>query len=718
MKSLKNNGYLTSTIVTEQSADLSRSTNQDGIPTTNSVQVTYGQSGVTTTSILQHPINPQKPIGVSRSTSITRRRRGTSRQRLIGVLVITLLVTCLFILLLLVLNTSCKCARESHPNICVTEECVQTAASLLAAMDRTAAPCVDFFQYACGTWNRLHVIPEDRSAISTFEILADQLQVILKRVLEDPPNAYDNNATLKAKKFYKSCMDIARIREIGDVPVKKILEHLGGWPAVVGTSWKPPPYPLEVLLGRLRGDYNVGVLLEQWVGPDDKNSSTNILQLDQMQLALPSRDYYLKKISEIQLKAYHNYMTNVAILLGANPHSAPEEFDRVIVLEKQLANASSPEADRQDTSMMYRKLTLQDLQREVPQLQWLVYLREFINTPIDEKEPVVIYAMPYFVQMGHIIAKTDQRTLHNYILWRFVMSMMPHMIDEYQQKRIEFRKILMGILSERNRWSQCVEWTNKKLGMAVGALFIRENFNHESKETALEMIRTIREAFNELLVENHWMDNETRAVAKKKADSMNERIGYPEFLKNPLELSEEYKMLNITENRFLENIFAVLKYEAYYNLQKLREPVDKNKWSTEPAVVNAFYNPNRNDIDMTSGSEMQFMTQTSEYKIFPILYELGREEKQDKIFQSSKHSDNNDIQNCEEQNKQQDPDNRESPIRINAIKSSLDGSDNFSCQKKGKRNGNADMSQIIDNMFKVQEEMRIKLDHLEFIISS
>lgn len=164
------------------------------------------------------------------------------------------------------------------------------------------------------------------------------------------------------------------------------------------------------------------------------------------------------------------------------------------------------------------------------------------------------------------------RTLHNYILWRLVMSIMPHMIDDYQQKRIEFRKILLGILSERNRWSQCVEWTNKKLGMAVGALFIRDNFNHESKvsfyipkmiminlilcmyiinqkftwffqETALEMIRTIREAFNELLAENHWMNDETRAVAKKKADSMNERIGYPEFLKDPVELSMEYVMV-------------------------------------------------------------------------------------------------------------------------------------------------------------------------------
>ena len=77
------------------------------------------------------------------------------------------------------------------------------------------------------------------------------------------------------------------------------------------------------------------------------------------------------------------------------------------------------------------------------------------------------------------------RTLHNYILWRLVMSITPHMIDEYQQKRIEFRRILLGILTERARWSQCVEWTNKKLGMAVGALFIRENFNHESKVTSL-----------------------------------------------------------------------------------------------------------------------------------------------------------------------------------------------------------------------------------------
>ena len=143
--------------------------------------------------------------------------------------------------------------------------------------------------------------------------------------------------------------------------------------------------------------------------------------------------------------------------------------------------ATLPEADRHDTSNIYRKLTLRELQQEVPQINWLEYLNTFLHTRVDENEPVVSYAMPYLREMGHILRDTDRRVVHNYVLWRLVMNIMPHMIDEYQQKRVEFRKILLGILAERNRWSQCVDWTNKKMGMAVGALFIRDNFNLESK---------------------------------------------------------------------------------------------------------------------------------------------------------------------------------------------------------------------------------------------
>lgn len=146
--------------------------------------------------------------------------------------------------------------------------------------------------------------------------------------------------------------------------------------------------------------------------------------------------------------------------------------------------------------------------------------------------------------------------------------------------------------------------------------YLRFDFNFAFvQEMALTMIHTIREAFNELLAENHWMDDETRAVAKEKADAMNERIGYPQLVTDPEELNKEYDgvsietnlqwylqyviclfQLNITRDRFMINVLNVLKFEAEKDLKKLRQPVDKDKWSTEPAVANAFYSPNKNDI--------------------------------------------------------------------------------------------------------------------------
>ena len=54
--------------------------------------------------------------------------------------------------------------------------------------------------------------------------------------------------------------------------------------------------------------------------------------------------------------------------------------------------------------------------------------------------------------------------------------------------------------------------------------------------------------------------------------------------------------LTIRAEQFLVNLFSILRFEADRNVAKLRKPVDKDKWATEPAVVNAFYNPNKNDI--------------------------------------------------------------------------------------------------------------------------
>lgn len=312
----------------------------------------------------------------------------------------------------------------------------------------------------------------------------------------------------------------------------------------------------------------------------------------------------VKKILKIVSKVTITFCIfwQISILLGANETTAGDTMQEVLDFETQLANISIDEVERYDTGQWYTKLTVGDLIREVPDIDWITYLNTLLAPKIfKESDKIVCYALPYLSNLGKVLKETDERLIYNYIIWRVVMDLVPFLPPQYQVPRAQFRRVLLGVLADRNRWSQCVEWTNKKMGMAVGSLFVKNHFNHESKVVALEMIHGIRESFNELLMENYWMDDATRQVAKDKADSMNERIGYPDYLENAQELAEEYGNITLYPDKFLENIFAILTMEAKKNFGKLGKPVDKNRWSTAPAVVNAFYSPNKNDIVFPAG---------------------------------------------------------------------------------------------------------------------
>ncbi|XKL65520.1 hypothetical protein PGB90_008940 [Kerria lacca] len=509
--------------------------------------------------------------------------------------------------------------RQSRPNLCLTEECVKTAAFLLRGMNQNVDPCEDFFEYACGTWNKIHVIPEDRSSITTFEVLADQLQHILRRLLDEPINSGDNDATIKAKIVYKSCVNLTDIKLNGEFQMKKLVKSFGGWP-VADNMWSETNIiSLEKLFGQMKRQLNDGIVMELWVGPDDKNSSVHVIQIDQLILGLPGRDYFLHSSDGI-LNAYHEYMTAVAILFGANKSEASVEMQKVIDFEIRLASITIPEAQRQDTSKMYSKLTLRQLKKRIPHIAWDEYFNNVLLTQLEEEESIVLYSLSYFIELGKLLMNTNRRVVQNYAIWKLLLNnLLPHMTDTYQQIRLAFKKVLYGISSERNRWSQCVDWTNKKLGMAVGALFIRENFSTESKESAIEMIQNIREAFHELLDENKWMDDETKQLAKEKANAINERIGYPDILTKSSELEIEYQKLNVSQNHFFLNLFNLLSFECMQNMEKLRKPVDKDRWTTEPAIVNAFYNPNKNDIVFPAGILQPFFY--SEY--FPKSVNYG-----------------------------------------------------------------------------------------------
>ncbi|KAK6176464.1 hypothetical protein SNE40_014749 [Patella caerulea] len=524
--------------------------------------------------------------------------RWTNREKYLGALCLLLFVACVVFIIVAFTRSG---LLQGHPEgFCNSRKCVQTAAKLMEGMDFTADPCEDFFKYACGQWNKKHVIPEDKSSFNTFEKLHDELQIILKGQLEEPPSIDDNQASIKAKILYKSCVNVTQLEKVGVDPLRKVLDNLGKWP-VIEPTWDSSNFVVEDMLGYLRGQYNAPILIDCWVGADDKNSSANIIQLDQPVLGMPSREYYLNDKDSENIRAYRKYMYDMAMLLGATEESAKIDLQNVFDFETRLANVTKPQAERHDTGAIYTKVTIKRLQQMTTGFDWLEYFRKFIPSEITEDESVVLFAKDYLINMLKILQNTPPRTIANYVIWRVLLGFAPELTEDFQKIRNEYRRVLQGVKRDKIRWQKCVEYVNERLGMAVGAMFIEDNFKKESKDTALEMIHDIRAAFNELLEENDWMDEETKAFAREKANAMNERIGYPEFITDSELLDKRYELLDFSDDQYFQNVLQLEKGEAIKTMKKLREPVKKDIWEQDPAVVNAFYNPNTNDIVFPAG---------------------------------------------------------------------------------------------------------------------
>nr|KAI8736327.1 neprilysin-like [Biomphalaria glabrata] len=208
----------------------------------------------------------------------------------------------------------------------------------------------------------------------------------------------------------------------------------------------------------------------------------------------------------------------------------------------------------------------------------------------------------YFERLTTVLTNTPKRTVANYLIWRFIIFVLKTSAlgEKYMNLLTNYNKVLFGTSSERARFRICGSYTTNVLRLAVGRMFIENNFDPDSKIIGLDMIKELQVAFDELLEDLDWMDDPTKVVAKEKNSYIAPKIGYPEEIKNDTYIEELYSKLEFDEN-FFENILIVERESYYENLRELRKPIDKEKWSIAPSTVNAFYNPLNNQILFPAG---------------------------------------------------------------------------------------------------------------------
>jgi predicted metalloendopeptidase len=465
------------------------------------------------------------------------------------------------------------------------QESKTTSNSVVSSLDRTADPCVNFHQFACGGWKKNNPIPSDQAIWSRFGELAERNREILRGILENAAKAAKRDANeQKIGDYYASCLDEASINKKGIAVLKPEFDRIAALQDKAG---------LPTLMAHLHGQ-GIDGLFSFYSGADFRNAKEVIAQADQGGLSLPDRDYYLKddaKSVELR-KQFAEHVANTFKLLGDAAGKATTEATAVLDIETALAQGSMDRVERREPEKIYHKLTDQDWQALTPSFSFTRYLAD-LGTPAFTGLNV---ATPdFFKSLDTELKTVSLDDLKTYLRWHLVRSQVQALPKAFVDEDFDFYgKTLTGTKELQARWKRCVAATDGDLGEALGHVFVDKYYPPEARERTLKMVNQLEAALHQDISELPWMSDVTKKQALVKLDAIRNKIGYPAKWR-------DYSALKIERGDALGNSLRANAFETHRQLAKIGKPLDKQEWQMTPPTVNAYYDPTENNINFPAG---------------------------------------------------------------------------------------------------------------------
>ncbi|HEX4376672.1 MAG TPA: M13 family metallopeptidase [Steroidobacteraceae bacterium] len=452
----------------------------------------------------------------------------------------------------------------------------------LQYVDDSVRPQDDPYQYLNGKWLAGTRIPDDKPSYGAFDKVYDesqeQLRVLVDAVADDH-GAAANSDTGRIRDLHHSFMDEKRLETLGMRPLAQELAGI--------TSLKSRQ-ELPSLLAHLQ---RIGVTtpFSPSVHLDNRDATRYVYDLGQDGLGLPDRDYYLRDDDTTLKKIREQYQAHIEHTLTlAGDRNAAGEARRIIALETRLAQAQWTKVENRDPVKTYNKVELSQLPALAGGFDWRRYLAA---AGVDGKIDYVIVGQPsYLTAMSQALQDVPLADWQTYLRWHLISAMSPYLSKAFVDERFAFYgTVLRGVPQNRPRWKRGLSLINGEIGEALGQLYVAKYFPPERLARAQSLVQHMLTAYHQDIETLDWMGEDTRREALQKLGKIAVKIGYPSHWR-------DYSSLRIRPDDLIGNVIRANEFEFLRNVNKLGRPVDRTEWDMTPQTVNAYYNPEMNEI--------------------------------------------------------------------------------------------------------------------------